>query len=91
MDSSQQSNLVQEVQALAASEGGRGSADDQDTLSLANDVDYGYQIYFDDKVVPATLIQSGVLKAQCPGLLLKILMFFFYLPTIIDVIFRQIM
>ena len=63
MDSSQQSNLVQE--------GGRGSADDQDTLSLANDVDYGYQIYFDDKVVPATLIQSGVLKAQCPGMLLK--------------------
>ena len=63
MDSSQQSNLVQE--------GGRGSADDQDTLSLANDVDYGYQIYFEDKVVPATLIQSGVLKAQCPGMLLK--------------------
>ena len=71
MDSSQQSNLVQEVQALAASERGRGSADNQDTLSLANDVDYGYQIYFDDKVVPATLIQSGVLKAQCPGMLFK--------------------
>ena len=67
MDSSQQSNLVQEVHA-----------DDQDTI---NDVDYGYQIYFEDKVVPATLIQSGVLKAQCPGMLLKILVIFFYLPT----------
>ena len=73
----QQSNL-QEV--ASASEGGCGS-DDQHPQQGGQDGglagvganDDGYQIYFEDKLVPATLIQSGVLKATCPGMLLILL------------------
>ena len=62
MDSTQSNNLQE------ASEG----HDDQHHQQRQDDglANEGYQIYFEDKVVPATLIQSGVLKAQCPGMLI---------------------
>ena len=75
---SQQSNL-QEVAAASASDGGCGSDDQHpqqghDGGLAVGANDDGYQIYFEDKLVPATLIQSGVLKATCPGMLLLILL-----------------
>ena len=65
MDSTQSNNLQ---------EASEGCHDDkhhhQQRQDDGLDANEGYQIYFEDKVVPATLIQSGVLKAQCPGMLI---------------------